>query len=291
LTFIFFQFEIALLSLLLIWCLFTIQSFDSLIVYSGKFSAQLIAEVIGFIILILSFYLLSDFSIKILIQIYILSSVIKGVVLIHSLNLWNNKPKWNVDLRQIRNGIPFFLIGFSGWLASKVDIYIVGILLPAALLSVFQLLATSFLMLQAVAALIMDPFIKHFYRMPADRIKNLETIMLFIGVPISVIGSISIYVILELILNFNLGYYVYVLGGFSVLPIFIYLPDIYRLYKQGKEKLVMGMNFILAFIHSILVILLIKDLKILGVMAALCISQYLILLIYKYATHNSLSRV
>jgi O-antigen/teichoic acid export membrane protein len=291
LTFILFQVDIALLSLVLIWCLFTIQSFDSLVVYNAKFSNQLIAEVVGFIILILGFYLLSDFSIEILLQIYILSFFIKGLILTHSLDLWNHKPKWAFDLKQISQGLPFFLIGFSGWLASRIDIYIVGILLPAELLSVFQLLATSFLMLQAVSALILDPFIKHFYRMPVKSIKNLETTMLFIGVPISVIGSISTYIILEIVLNFNLGYYVYVLGGFSVVPIFIYLPDIYKLYKEGKEKMVMIMNFILAFTHSILVLLLIKDFKILGVMAALCISQYLILIIYKYATHNSMSRV
>lgn len=278
---LFFSVKIALLSMLLSILIFAYQSLESLVLYKQKFGIQLIAEIAGFSVIIGFIFLKKEVTTDVILIAYCLSFLLKFLLVFSNLKISFYSLEIRFSKKLIQTLIPFFLIGLSGWLASKIDLYVVTILLTKSELASYQLLITAFLMLQAFAAFIMYPFSKHIYRLNKKSVLKLKKILMLVSLPIISICTIIIWCILELIVKLNLNFDLYILGGLSALPIFFFMVDIFELYKQKKEKIVMYINFIVAFISLLLTLLLIPIYGLKGAMLSVVISQYLLVILYK----------
>ncbi len=279
--FLFFSFEISLLGVLLSVLIYLYQSMESLVIYKQKFTSQLIAEILGFTIILTFVTYYNPLNTKVLLIAYCLAFLLKFIVVLVALKIDFKQMKFRYSLKQIKLLLPFFLIGFSGWLASKIDLYMVNIFLPKDQLAAYQLLMTAFLMLQAFASFIIYPFTKHIYRLNKKSILKIKRILLLVSLPLISICTFIIWFVLERIVKLDLSLELYVLGALSALPIFFFMIDIFQFYKQGKEKIVLYINFIIAIISLFLTLVLIPTYGIKGALYSVVISQFILLFLYK----------
>lgn len=281
LLFLFFPFQTSILAIALIFLTHINSSFESLIIYNQKFLLQLIAESIGFVALCLSMYSIESFSVNSLLALFVLAAIVKNLILFLFIKIPLSKITLRISIQELIVMFPFFLIVFSGWIQSKIDLYIVNVFLPPSSLSEYQLLTTSFLMLQAMAGFILMPLTKYLYRIPKKTAKKIISNLALISIPIVVLGTLSIWFIFENILHLEIEYYIYVIGGISAFPIFLYLINIINLYKKNNEIVVMKLNFIGALLSLSISIMLTPIYGYLGAFIAVLCTQYVLLLLYK----------
>jgi len=143
-----------------------------------------------------------------------------------------------------------------------------------------------FLQLQALAAIILVPFLKLIYRFDITKIKK-ATITLgitgFVMVPILLVVC---YFILNSIYALNLGIHYFIMAFIFILPIYIYLPIVYHFYKTKKEKQVLFINLFNIVLNTILNLLFIQHLGIYGALVASTIAHFVVLIIYLYLFHK-----
>jgi len=284
----FFPYPISIYCITLVVLMHTYNALDSLVIYHQKFGAQFITELLAFVIIFSSIFYCNDFNLVVFLRLYCLAFLSKITGLIISLKLWEQKITFQLSLKEFKEAFSFFMIAFSGWIASKIDIYIVDFYLPKEQLSEYQLLITAFLMLQSLGGLIIIPFTKHIYRTSDATIHKIQKILYLIAIPLVTIGTLGIWIIMEQFVQLNLNYTFYILGSLIALPSFFYTIDIMMLMRVHQERRVITITLIGFLISFILILLLIQEYQIFGVLLSICISQFIILTIYKTKRVNTI---
>ncbi|WP_034061046.1 hypothetical protein [Lacinutrix jangbogonensis] len=157
-----------------------------------------------------------------------------------------------------------------------VDFY-----LEKSQLAEYQLLITSFLMLQVLAAYIIIPFTKHVYRLPKQVVQKMKYKLYTVAVPLTSIGVLAIWFIMEYFVALGFSYNYYILGGFIALPCYFYTINVMELIKNHKERIVISISFFGFFINVILILFLIQPYQVLGVLLSVCITQWIVLICFK----------
>jgi O-antigen/teichoic acid export membrane protein len=274
---------IALSGILLVALMHFYTSLESLIIYHQKFKAQLFSEIIGFSIIIIGIFGFASFSLLQFLQLYCLSVLIKLVYMFLALRLWKEKITFAISLKQFSYSLPFFILGLSGMINSKIDLYLVNMFLPIDKISDYQLLTSAFLMLQALSVFITSPLNKTFYRSGNQTIEKLGSLFKKLAIPFVLIGSLFIWVILEKWVQLGLDLNLYIIGLLASLPAFYYVIPILNLYKKHQEKKVLRFNIITAVFNTVVSLLLLPKFGILGVLISVCVSQWVYLfMILKY---------
>lgn len=279
--FFFFPFHIAIASVILIVLIFIYQSFESLIIYHQKFLKQLIAESIGFLLIITYFLVNKTYNLEMLIYVFSASFFVKISFLIIDFKKYFIVKNIHFSLDELKKSFSFFLIIFSGFIASKIDLYIVNVIMPKESISVYQIGITAFLLLQSVSYLLILPFNKHLYRLKLQSIKKIKKTLYLVALPIVVIGSFMIWFIFERIINLNLPICFYYIGGISSIPTYFFIVDIIQHYRNKEEKIILKINLIAAFINLTLSIILINKLAIIGALMSVLITQIVLVILYK----------
>ena len=273
---------IALLSILLIFLIYTYQSFDSLIIYHQRFLYQLIAEIIGFIIIVLWFLYAVNFELSNLLSVYIISYLFKILLISLAFKTELQFFSFNFSSKELKESFSFFLIVFSSLLASKIDLYIVNFKLPNEQIAEYQIGTTAFLMLQSLSFLVVAPFNKHIYRLKPETILKIRKKIAFLAIPLITLATVSIWVLLEIFVKIHLPKKFYILGAISSLPIFFYIIDILLYYKKNKENKILKINVITGSVNLILTYYLIDYFGIIGAIFGALVMQYFILILYKF---------
>lgn len=271
----------ALFSVLLILLIYIYQSFDSLIIYHQKFLSQLIAEIVGFTIIIISFSYDFNFETKNILLVYIISFIFKISYITFILRKDITFLKFNFSITELEESFPFFLIIFSGWMASKIDLYIVNFKLSSGQIAEYQIAVTAFLLLQSLSYLLILPFSKHIYRLPKKTIKKIKINLGILSIPIIVLGSFGICILLEYFMNINLKIIFYIIGALSCFPTFFFIVDILTYYRDNKEKKILKINIISSIINLTLTLFLIDKFEIIGAISSVLITNFMILIFYK----------
>ena len=280
----FFSPKLALISILLSVTIYFYQSLESLVIYKQQFLAQLIAEIIGFILISsFIFYYKNNPKKETLLLLYSIAFLLKFMIVFWALKIDLKQTKFQFSKAQLKQLLPFFLIGFSGWLSSKVDLYVVNSYFTddKSQLAEYQLLITAFLMLQAFSAMIIYPFSKHLFRLPEKAIKKIKRLLIVVSFPLVIIGSFSIWYVFEIMLALNIDRELYIVGGLASFPIYFFIIDIIIFYKNKNERKVMYINFFAAIFKFVLSLILISNYGVLGVLMTVLISNYLLLVLYK----------
>lgn len=272
---------VALASFLFLLLLHIYNSFDSLLVYYQKFSLQFLIELIGFCTVVFGLYAMKTASVNLIIYWFCISLFIKIVLLLLFFRSALTKTALEINWSNIYLTLPFFLIGFSGWLASKVDLYVVNYYFTKEKLAAYQLLATSFLMLQSVSGYLIMPFHKHLFRLPKKTIHKIKSKLALAAFPLIAVSGIGIWLFLEKIMMLHFSVSFYILGALSAIPSFYYAVDIMQLYRKNKEKTIVKLCFICIIISLLSMILFIPVFDIFGVLFSVFLTQWLYLFILK----------
>ena len=279
--FLFFSAEIAALSVVLICLLFLYNSLNTLVIYHQKFGAQLVAEILGFGIIFGSIFYLETFHLGTFLQLYCVATLIKFLVLSAQLHYWKQPFKATISLQEFKLGVPFFVLGLSGWLISKTDIYMVDFYLKPSQLAEYQLLITAFLMLQALAAYITIPFTKHVYRVSDEVVQKIKYKLYLVSLPLTILGGFTIWLIMEYFVELGFSYEYYLVGSSMALPCYFYTLNVMELMKNHRERIIIYISFFAFFASISMIVLLIETYEIFGVLLSVSITQWLVLLVYK----------
>ncbi len=276
-----FPIKLAVSSFIFIIILFIYQSFDSIIIFNQKFLLQLVAETTGFVLILIGVFYIPNFDLTHIIYIYCFTFLIKILIVFNHIKPFLKFKNIKFSLLDLKRSFPFFLIIFSGWISSKMDFYVVNVMMPPQQISEYQIGITSFYLLQSVSYLIILPFNKHLYRLNLKAVKKIKNKVAMASFPIIILGSISIWLVLEKLALLNLPTYFYVIGAIASIPTFFFIVDIIMYYRFKKENNVLKINFILAFLNLILSIFLIEKFGISGALTSMLLIQFIALIIYK----------
>jgi O-antigen/teichoic acid export membrane protein len=279
--FLFFPSPIAIWAVVLIALQFVYNSLSTLVIYHQKFGAQLVAEVLGFGIIFGSIFYVETFNLETFLQMYVIATAVKLLVLSVQLNFWRESFSAQFSLQEFKAGLPFFILGLSGWLASKTDIYMVDFYLEQSQLAEYQLLITAFLMLQALAAYITIPFTKHVYRLSEKVVQKIKYKLYLASLPLTIIGGFTIWYIMEYFVELGFSYEYYIVRAFIALPCYFYTLNVMELMKNHQERIIIYISFFAFFVSISLIVILIETYEIFGVLLSAAITQWLVLLVYK----------
>lgn len=278
-----FKLEYSLYIFIWLFGRFLIHSFDVLVIYEKKFNASIFIEVVCFIIFLIAFYYFKpNLNLYVLIILYSLYQLIKGI---GYLLLFNNYVKFDsikFDTNYYKISFWFFLLSVLGFLTSKVDVYIVDYFLDNKALADYQIINSLLVFVMSISAFIYIPFTKNIYRINKDVISKTKQALTILGIIIVPISIIVIHFIIKYFLNSSFSIYFYVIAFFYVLPSFIYGIDIVELFKKKQEKRVVLYLFLGIILNSITTsILLHNNFGTTGAILGATSSQVLILILLK----------
>ncbi len=185
-----------------------------------------------------------------------------------------------IDLAYFRQAFPFFLLGLSGLLQSRMDLYAVNFYLQPAQVGQYQVFMNLMIYAQSVSAFVLLPFVKSLYRLPTRTILKIAARLGGLGALLLAPFLALAHLALAYLYRFDLPPLMLAVGGLFILPIFFYLPAIYALYKDNEQSAVIWVNGLGIAANFGLNLLLLPRLGMVGAAAAGAAAQWLMLLAY-----------
>jgi len=232
--------ELFLMTILTI-LLYIYQSFDVFVTFERKFMITVYAEIISFVILVYMVYSYGVSDTKYLLTLYIYSFIIKPVFLfVYFRNkVFRKKQSAHfISISYFKNALPFFLLGLTGMLQSRIDIYSVGYFLNKDSLGKYQVIINFLGVFQSASVFIIAPFIKDIYRLKRDSINRMNRNVFITGIALLFPFMVTLYLALTLIYKFDLSADYYIFSALYVLPVYYYIVSVYLHYKKGKQNTV-----------------------------------------------------
>jgi len=273
--------HIALIVVPLICVQFLSESINSLVVYHHKFKVHILAEIVLFLTVLTALLSLDSFSVSYFLIFYLIANLAKAGILIFALKPFSHRVRGKFDVKLIVSMVPFFLVVFSGWMHSKIELYIIDFFRSPSELSQYQILATAFIMLQGTSSFIIYPFSKHIYRLKAKTVNKIQRILFLISFPSALLGGTAIWLFLSFYTPIRFDISIYILMTLASIPPFLFALDIYKLYKTNMEKEVVRISFVGAFVKLGIALVFVPLYGVLGGVLGVVVSQWVMLLLYK----------
>lgn len=269
---------------MLLWLLanFFYQAFDVLVTYHRRFTLAGLIEIAGLTgVMAGLFYFKTSLDHMKLLQLVAGSYLLRAALLFLFVRMPAN-PDFDFSLGRkfLWEAFPFFILGLSGLLGSRMDLYVTNYFLSEQEVGEYQVIASIFVFLQAGAAFVLIPFAKNLYRLELPAIRKTSHKLFAIGLLLMVPGIVAAYVVLQYIYGFGLDLEYYLYGMALTIPSFYYLPVIYLLYKDKEEKKVLLINFMTALMTLVLTALLLPTMGNKGGLLGKALVQLIVLLLY-----------
>lgn len=226
--------------------LFFLQSFDLLVVVHRRFAAATWAEVAGLLVTLVGLavswpawyplWLVQCWFFGALARVAVFVFLLRG----HIFPL----PPWRWGSAHLIQSWPFFLIGLSGMLVSRLDLLAVGSVLSDTETGRYQIIMSLLIVMQLPAALLVMPFVKQLYRLPMASLRRFSRKTMLLGLLILLVASPLCWILLRWGYGFELPAYWVLAGLFFALPVYAYVPLSYRLYQKGQERYVLSVGIV-----------------------------------------------
>lgn len=277
-----------------LWTLFLVlsQSVEVLVVYRRAFGVALLVEVGHYLLLLGGIALWpGTLTVDRLIGLFTLVAAAKTAGLWWFFRKVTLKGWSRPQFPYFAHAFTFFLIGFSGTLNSRIDLYSVSYFLTPGEVGQYQILINLLLYVQALSNFILLPFAKGLYRLDLAVILKVALRLLSVGLLVTPPALFVIHLLLRILYNISLPWIYWLVGGAYVLPIYFYAPVVYALFKANRQKVVIQASLFGALLNVLLNLWLIPNLGILGALLATTLSQWFNLPIYLLAAHRIESKI
>jgi O-antigen/teichoic acid export membrane protein len=261
------------------------QAYDVVVLYRRAFVFALVVEVAGVGLLALPILWLGPrLDGNALLAIFALSNLAKAAVLALRFRAlaaagWAG----GFDLGQLRAALPFFLLGFSGLLQSRADLYTVSVVLSERALGQYQVFSNLMLYGQAVAGFILLPFVKSLYRLSYQASLRLALRLAAAGLAVLALFLPAAHLTLIWLYRLELPPVMLLFGGLTIWPIFFYLPIIYALFKVEQPSLVIAINLLGVAVSVLINLALLPRWGLVGAAAGAAAAQWVMGLAYVVA--------
>ncbi|KAA3603933.1 MAG: hypothetical protein DWQ06_05600 [Calditrichaeota bacterium] len=286
-----FDLNISVLVFLFVFANFIHQSFNVLVIYERKFNFSVLVEIVSLVTILGFIYFQKDqLSLEFLVLIFTILTILKALAF--TIFFWErvqSKLKFSFDYQILLMCLPFFALEVSGMLQSRTDLYCVAFFLTEAEVGKYQILINFLIYFQAFANFLLVPFAKNVYRLNFESIQKITKKLSFFGILVIPIFIFTLNIVLENFYNFEFDYEIFIFGGLFVLPVYVYLPKIYFLYKTNLQNKVLLVNVLGVVLNGILNFYFIPRKGLLGALISSAISQWIMLFAY-YFYENKLMR-
>jgi O-antigen/teichoic acid export membrane protein len=188
--------------------------------------------------------------------------------------------EWGSRFRsQIIAAIPFFLIGVSGLLGSRMDLYMVNLLAGREQAGMYQVVSGLFLQYQVLPGLIVMPIARELYRLDRSSMWRASGRLARLGGILIIPFMLIAWSLFSLVFHFELSWTIYLAGALATFPSYGYVPLINLLFKHHQERTVMWASFLAAGVMVLLTIALVPRLGVSGGLFAAAAGQWSILLV------------
>jgi len=263
-----------------LWILaaFLAQSFDAPVLITRRFKTAIVIEVAAFTAIVLLLTQPVDLGAETVIRAWAVGALVRALLLLAVL-IKRLGPVLStaVEPRYFAMAAPFFLLGLSGMLQSKMDLYMANFFLDDAEVGRYQVIVNTFIMLQAGGAFLVVPFAKTLYRAKEAVVAAFARSVWLIGIGVTGVGICGAWLLLNGIYQFGLGLSWFVLGALLVLPVFGFAPRVYQLYRAGRERAVVIISLVGAVVNLMVSVVLLQTLGAIGALIGSVISQWLTL--------------
>ncbi|HLP62929.1 FkbM family methyltransferase [Flavobacterium sp.] len=282
----FFLFKMEFGLYLAFWILgrFLIHSYEVLVVYEKKFNASLAIELVCFLAFAIVFYSLSSaLNLNQLLILYSLYQFTKGICfLLLFKNIFSFDARFNFNY--YKASLWFFLLSVLGFLASKIDVYIIEQFDNKIVTSDYQIINGLLVFIMSISAFIYAPFTKNIYRNTDFTIQKTKKTLVLFGLIIVPISLLFVFGIIRYFLKLEFTFWFYVVAFFYAFPSYAYGIEIVRLFKQNREKKVVVILFLGVLINSIVTYyLLFSGYGIQEILFGSALVQVLILVLFVYS--------
>jgi O-antigen/teichoic acid export membrane protein len=267
------------------------QSFEAIILFSRKFLVSILAEITGLIVtisLIVIFKNIVTFH-DVLLIITIGYFIKTAILIIKFRTYFNFSLSIKPNVKRLMSFLPFMMIGFLGVLQQKSDMISIAWLSSKIEVAQYQVFSSFLLFMQSIPGLIIGPYIKNLYRLPPSSYSKLQRFFSVIGLIISLVGSIIIYLAIKIIYHFDFPFTMYLLGFSHGFFTYFYMLKIYLMFKNQKQQQVMIISAATILLNFILCFIFIQIWNLQGAILANVMTQLSIYLIYKFYLKNKLA--
>lgn len=264
-----------------LWVLgaFLAQSCDAPVLISRRFKMAIAVEVASFSAVIALLVQPAALGEAEVIRAWAVGALVRAVLLLAVLvNRLGPGIDFRVEPEYLRAAAPFFLLGLSGMLQSKMDLYMANLFLGDAEIGRYQVIVNTFIMLQAGGAFLVVPFAKTLYRTSDKVAAAFARSVMLIGVVVTAVGVAASWVLLNRVYQFGLGPKWFVLGALLVIPVFGYATRVYRVYRAGRERAVVIISFVGAAVNLVVSVALLQILGAIGALIGSVVSQWVTLI-------------
>ena len=286
-VFFFFEFYLALFMIIWVVSAFVYHSFFSIIFYNREYEKMIAIEMLSFLALLFLVYLQREnLSSFVLVQSYAIHVFVKALLAIIFYPLFFNFKSFQFNSKLLWISFPFFLLGISGFLQSKIDIYAYSFYYDGKPLGEYQIISGFFIFSQSMVMLLIFPYVKNIYRMSTKSIDLISKNSAIYGIVLNSIVVVSIYFAL-LLFDIKLSTIQVILGFMIGYPCYIYTLDILLLFKTHKEYFVIKTSIICLSINFLMSVLLLHlDYNITGALAGNAAAQIVALYCYLIIRKN-----
>ena len=265
-----------------LWILaaFLAQSFDAPILITRRFKTAIAIEMTVIVAVVVLLMQPADLGVSMVIRAWAVGAVVRALLLLLALvKKLGHGFALEVEPRYFAAAAPFFLLGLSGMLQSKMDLYMANLVLDDAEVGRYQVIVNTFIMLQAGGGFLVVPFAKTLYRAGEAAVRGFARLVFGLGIVLTVFGVAAAWVLLNLVYAFGLERQWFVLGGLLVLPVFVYLPRMYQLFRAGRERAVVIINLAGAVVNLVVSLILLQTLGAIGALIGSVVAQWLTLIL------------
>jgi len=268
---------------------FLSQSFEALIIFYRKFTKSLLIEIIALIAILSGvFWRHEQLSTDTVITAFALGSTLKSILLtILFRKSVLKKLRYRFQKTELTASIPFLILGLTGMLQSRTDLYIVSGFLENSSVGRYQITINILIYLQTLAAFILQPFLKNIFRLPAEALYRLTARLTLLGCVILAITVPTVAFAIAALYQFELTLAQMVWAIFFVLPIYAYLPLIYKLYREEKTRRVVIINTLGILMNALLTFFLVQKYHITGALAGSALAQTTMAIAYWISERTS----
>jgi O-antigen/teichoic acid export membrane protein len=223
---------------------FIAQSYESLITYEKKFNAALWSEYIALAFLCGGALILhSSLTFNSVLLLLSCSYVLRTGFLAVSFRTYTRNFSGSVfDPSMLKEAAVFMLLAFTGLVQTKIDLFILDMLMKKSDLSKYQVITNFVILIKMCSAFLLYPYLKNIYRVHKSKIPGITNMVLLYGIPITLAGLLVQYLFLHYVYRYTSEPLYYVFGLLSALPAFWFGPVVFYLFRQNRQMDVVWIN-------------------------------------------------
>lgn len=195
----------------------------------------------------------------------------------------------NEAYKILKKSFYFFGVSLAGFIASKSDLYVIGILINKEVMSHYFIISSLSSMCMVVYATLINTFETSIFRFNHKVFQKLETFLKSFGLVFSLLSAIGFYIVTNLFYTIPIDYKFTILFFFNIFLFTLLNFEMYRFTKLEKQNIVLFFLVISGIINCAFSFLFIKQLLLFGAFLANTLGiliNYLLMRFYIFKNHT-----